>query len=143
TPARLTASFSTSASRSTGWTSLRLPFRFPIGLRTAPTMTASRISGIEGSFLATLAAGLIPTTYRRVTNAHHAHIPRARVEGGMRVCLHATVVAGIDHDRAHARRCVRKTDPAGPEEEVADGALPVPGGVHARGVGVDEPEPAG
>src|SRR6266498_1289348 len=56
TPARLTASFSTSARRSTGWMALSDPSRFPIGVRTASTMTASRISGI--------------TTYRSVTYGH-------------------------------------------------------------------------
>src|SRR6266540_4073007 len=34
---------------STGWKSLREPFRLPIGVRTASTMTASRISGMGGT----------------------------------------------------------------------------------------------
>jgi hypothetical protein len=41
TPVRAISSRSTCAARSAGWTADRPPLRFPIGLRTAPTMYAS------------------------------------------------------------------------------------------------------
>src|SRR4051794_37634366 len=43
TPARCTRLFSTCADRSAGWTPERPPFRFPTGVRTASTITASRM----------------------------------------------------------------------------------------------------
>src|SRR6266536_4374148 len=43
TPERSTTSFSTVARRSTGWVPASDPFRLPMGLRTASTMTASRM----------------------------------------------------------------------------------------------------
>src|SRR5262249_44084779 len=42
-PVRSISSRRTPASRSTGWTPDSEPFRLPIGVRTAPTITASRV----------------------------------------------------------------------------------------------------
>src|SRR5712692_1975894 len=43
------SSRSTPASRSTGWIPAREPARFPIGVRTAPTTTASRAAIMAGA----------------------------------------------------------------------------------------------
>ena len=84
TPARATTSFRTSAKRSTGWMSLSEPFRLPIGLRTASTMTASLISGMGTLLFRILrrrAACRGPHTHPNLpaSNLAHRSMPAARV----------------------------------------------------------------
>src|ERR1700760_1701264 len=70
-PERSASALSTWADRSAGWTSFKPPFRLPIGVRTASTITASRMATLffEGRALHTkrlvdFQANTRPTLFR-------------------------------------------------------------------------------
>src|ERR1700677_4539692 len=94
-PVFCTSVVRTCAARSTGWTPDRPPFRFPTGVRTASTMTASRLKSISSFCMANFVVGALFNSwiqrddfaFRPRYADHHGLVQRALLGAEHRIAM--------------------------------------------------------